>query len=406
MQVTLPVEDIEDQLIWKHVSNGQLTLKDAYSFKKHPAPKKHWVSTIWCKDIPPSKSLLAWRIMHDKVPTDEKLMERGCNLPSMCSLCSVTTETTFHLFFECSFAFKLWCWLASIVDCNLHFQSLEDIWTLCERSWSPQCKIVILSAIINILSTIWFVRNQYRFQGKPFNWRIAINNIIAAVSLSGNNTSKSSNSSVRDLIILKKLNVNIHAPKAPVIKEVIWQPPYHNWLKCNIDGASTTTSSSCGGIFRDKDAVFKLAFAENIGGGSAFHAELSGVIRAIEMADQRGWRNLWIETDSALMVMAFKSISLIPCNLKNRWRNCNRVLENMNFIVTHIYGEGNQCTDSLANWGLTSVGLTVWMDVPLFVREYYVKNRLGICLVLGLSIFRRFGFLSPSIVYLFLLNIF
>lgn len=376
-KVIILVEDLKDQLIWKHAENGHLTLKDVYTFKKTPGTKKHWASTIWCKDIPPSKSLLAWRLMHDKVPTDEKLMERGCNLPSMCSLCSMHSETSFHLFFECNFAFNLWCWLASVLDTNLHFQSMEDIWTLCDRSWSQQCKVVVLAAIINIMSTIWFARKQFRFQGKPFNWRIAINNIIVAVSLTGNNTLKSSNSSVRDLIILKKCNVNIHAPKAPVIKEIIWQPPYQNWLKCNTNGAASPNTSSCGGIFRDSEAVFQLAFAENIGGGTTFHAELSRILRAIEIADQRNWRNLWIETDSALVVLAFKSMSLIPCRLRNRWRNCKGMLDNMNFMVTHIYREGNQCADSLAAWGLNANGLTVWTDVPLFIREYYVKNRLG-----------------------------
>jgi len=49
----------------------------------------------------------------------------------------------------------------------------------------------------------------------------------------------------------------------------------------------------------------------------------------------------------------------------------------MNFIVTHIYKEGNQCADSLAAWGLNANGLTVWTYVPLFIRECYVKNRLG-----------------------------
>jgi len=194
-------------------------------------------------------------------------MEMGCNIPFMCSLCYVQTETSFHIFFDCIFAFELWCWLASILDCTLHFQSLEDIWTVCDRYWSPQCKIVILSAIINIISSIWFARNQLRFQGKPFNCRLAINNITATVSLTCNNICKISNYSVRDLFILKKSSVNIHAPKAPIIKEIIWQPPYHNWMKCNIDGASNPTTSFCGGIFRDSDAIFKMKFAENIGGG-------------------------------------------------------------------------------------------------------------------------------------------
>jgi len=98
-KITLPLEDKDDLLIWKHSTSGTLSLKEAYQFKKPQTATLNWASKIWCKDIPPLKSLLVWRLMHDKVPTDEKLMERGCSIPSMCSLCSIHTETTFHLFF-------------------------------------------------------------------------------------------------------------------------------------------------------------------------------------------------------------------------------------------------------------------------------------------------------------------
>jgi hypothetical protein len=75
--------------------------------------------------------------------------------------------------------------------------------------------------------------------------------IIAKSSLSGNNISKTANNSIRDFTVLKHFNVNIHNPKAPVIKEVLWCPPLINWHKCNTDGASlgSTGVSSCGGIF-------------------------------------------------------------------------------------------------------------------------------------------------------------
>jgi len=105
---------------------------------------------------------------------------------------------------------------------------------------------------------------------------------------------------------------------------LIWQPPIVNCIKCNADGASNNIASSCGGIFRNHEAIFLACFAENLGGGTAFHAEMSAVMRAVELANQRGWRNLWIETDSSLVIMAFKSIiALVPCNLRNRWINCN-----------------------------------------------------------------------------------
>lgn len=182
------------------------------------------------------------------MPTDEKLQQRGCFYSSMCSLCFSKVETTFHLVFECKFSFMIWCWFASILDSALHFQSIEDIWTICDRGWSPQCKSVIQATIVNIFSTVWYYRNRSRFHDTKPNWKLAINNIIYAVNLSGNNTSKVSNSSVRDLITLKKFDVIIHPPKPVCIKEVFWSPPYLDWIKCNTDEAANSTTSSCGGI--------------------------------------------------------------------------------------------------------------------------------------------------------------
>jgi len=53
-----------------------------------------------------------------------------------------------------------------------------------------------------------------------------------------------------DFIILKKFHVNIHLPKAPIIKEVIWIPPISNCTKCNTSGASTSYDSSYEDIFQ------------------------------------------------------------------------------------------------------------------------------------------------------------
>jgi len=76
-------------------------------------------------------------------------------------------------------------------------------------------------------------------------------------------------------MFLKKFNVVIHPPKAPNILEVLWNPPPFQWIKCNTDGSSNLQSSSCGGIFRNKDPDFLLCYAE-----------LSSAMRAIELAKQ------------------------------------------------------------------------------------------------------------------------
>lgn len=186
----------------------------------------------------------------------------------------------------------IWCWFASILDSTSHFQSIEEIWTICDRCWSPQCKTVIQASIVNIVSTICYSRNQCRFQDIKPNWRSAINSIISAVNLSGSNTSKRSNSSVKDLITLKKFDVIVHPPKPMNIKEIIWSPSYMGWIKCNTDGEATSITSSCGGIFRDSSTNFLTSFVENLGGCSAYHAELSATMRTTEIAHQRRWLNL------------------------------------------------------------------------------------------------------------------
>jgi hypothetical protein len=92
-QIIIPLEDRDDLLAWNGSDSGSLTLKQAYLYKDHPFPHLHWAKLLWCKDIPPSKSLVAWRLMHNKLPTDENLILRGCNMPSVCNLCFKEGET-------------------------------------------------------------------------------------------------------------------------------------------------------------------------------------------------------------------------------------------------------------------------------------------------------------------------
>ncbi|GAU37904.1 hypothetical protein TSUD_163410 [Trifolium subterraneum] len=239
-QITIPNEPSNDKLLWKHTDTGELNLSDAYRFKLQQFQDLHWAKLIWNPDIPPSKSCLAWRLMHNKVPTDENLMLRGCALPSMCSLCNKNVESSFHIFFEC------------------------------------------------------------------------------------NNSKQSSSNSIRDFIVLKHFKVSIHPPKIPLLKEVLWQPPLVNWIKCNIDGAAKGNPgiAACGGVFRNSDANFIFCFAEPLGFASSYQAELCAAMTAIEIAHTRNWHNLWLETDSTLVVLAFKnSNTKVAWNLRNRWHN-------------------------------------------------------------------------------------
>jgi len=68
MQITLPRHPSPDRIIWKNSNNGELSLKDAYFFKMPHAQHIKWAKSIWSIDISPSKSLMAWRLMHNNSP--------------------------------------------------------------------------------------------------------------------------------------------------------------------------------------------------------------------------------------------------------------------------------------------------------------------------------------------------
>jgi ribonuclease HI len=378
-QVIIPFDPGEDSLTWLSNDSGDFSHKDAFKFKSQNHPQLQWAKAVWSVDIPPSNSLVVWRFMLGKLPTDDNLMLRGCALPSVCNLCLNHFETSFHIFFDCPYAVNIWTWFAETISLNLNFNSLEDVWLLCDRNWKPRCKVVIQAALVNIFSTIWFVRNQARFNNRLVHWKNSISIICSNVSLSGNKTKQIFRSSMSDFSILKKFKVSIHPPKAPSVVEVIWYPPTLNWLKCNTDGAATSFASACGGVFRDHNADFVASFSECLGNTSSLIAELSGLMRAIELAKDNNWLNLWIETDSSLAVLAFKSSSsIIPWTLRNRWLNCMKLAASMNIIVTHVYREDNVTADLLANLGLNLTTLLFMTDPPSCIIDSLSKNKLGI----------------------------
>ena len=138
--------------------------------------------------------------------------------------------------------------------------------------------------------------------------------------------------------------------------EVVWQPPIFDWIKCNTDGVASGKSGLAGngGIFREGNAGHLGSFALKVESGNALKAELVGAMTAIEITYENNWRKLWLETDSKLLVLTFISISIVPWQLRQRWNQCLLLTQSMNFVVTHIYREGNHCADKLANLGLSS----------------------------------------------------
>lgn len=95
------------------------------------------------------------------------------------------------------------------------------------------------------------------------------------------------------------------------------------------------------GIFRDSKAVILGCFSYSIGISYSFYAELMAAMIAIELAWEKGWRRLWLEYDSTLVLQAFNSSNLVPWKFRNKWLNCLSLCKkNWSFRLLIFVGKG------------------------------------------------------------------
>jgi ribonuclease HI len=74
--------------------------------------------------------------------------------------------------------------------------------------------------------------------------------------------------------------------------------------------------------FSGHTAKFFGGFDQNIGSVAPFVADLCATMYAIEKGHEMNWKNLWIETNSKMVVSTFQKMPSVPWYHSNRWNNC------------------------------------------------------------------------------------
>lgn len=98
-----------------------------------------------------------------------------------------------------------------------------------------------------------------------------------------------------EFTILKASECNINPLKKSIVKEVVWNPPILNWIKCNCDSDAIGSPCicSCGVIFKNHNAQFWGCFVEGLGIENSLTTKLSGVIDAWKLKKNAlifGWK--------------------------------------------------------------------------------------------------------------------
>ncbi|KAL0289217.1 UNVERIFIED_CONTAM: hypothetical protein Sradi_7079000 [Sesamum radiatum] len=156
-----------DYLHWRLSKNSAFTTKSAWNEIRDQQPVQQFYKSLWSKLIIPNISVFAWRLIHNWIPVDERLKEKGITLASKC-LCCEDTETIPHLFLHNAHSLEAWGFFASKFQVNI--PHTNDI-VLLIQSWKTRLgtKSHIRDVIpLLILWNIWNLRNESKYEGVAF----------------------------------------------------------------------------------------------------------------------------------------------------------------------------------------------------------------------------------------------
>ena len=132
-----------------------------------------------------------------------------------------------------------------------------------------------------------------------------------------------------------------------------------SWIKVNVDGAISNDRSraSIGGLFRDELGNWKGGFYMKISQDSVIGAELRAILMGLQLAWDKGFRKVVIESDAKLAVEKVYSGNLMDphfnicanirdllgrgwcCKLLFSWREANRSADGLAKRALHLVQE-------------------------------------------------------------------
>ncbi|MCI08753.1 70 kDa peptidyl-prolyl isomerase [Trifolium medium] len=115
--------NISDKWVWRHDIVGGYTVKGVYNVLTTMDSPSVDATTdlIWHKQVPLKVSILAWRLLRNRLPTKENLATRHIisHDTQFCVAGCGGLETAHHLFLSCPIFAPLWCLVRSWISISL-----------------------------------------------------------------------------------------------------------------------------------------------------------------------------------------------------------------------------------------------------------------------------------------------
>lgn len=374
--------------MWTLTTTGTFSTKSAYNaLTGQSLGQDSALRKLWHSNFSPRASLFCWKLLKHVVPVDQQIQRCGVNLASRCVCCkdSHFIEDETHLFAVSDLAGHFWSaasrlismsWLDTSHICRSLYSVIQGI------NLNHPVGFVTLYVIISTLWEIWRTRCSLKFEDHSKSLCTSVRQIMDNLqnAVSKLKFKMEVNSACREKF--QAIGLSIHCPSHSFIL-VRWKAAV-NHFTLNVDGASKGNPglSGGGGCFRNIQGHLRLGFSYFYGEGSNMTAEGRALLDGLRLAQLHRIRLAAIYTDSMALIMLLNQENASPpWPLLPWWGELKDLLLFYSCPVMHIYREGNQVADSLANIAVQTGGNQEFLslrELPIIARGYAIADAIGL----------------------------
>ncbi|XP_071933097.1 uncharacterized protein [Coffea arabica] len=378
---TLVDPKLKDELIWAPSADGTFSVSSAWELVRQRRNMSLVCRGIWCPLLPLKISYLAWRVLSDFLPLDDKLRSRGMAMVSKCDCCGNAVESLNHIFLHGRLASAVWQHF--FLACGIPWRSFSCVSSLLvawfQSSSNGRLDHVRCVIPVVVLWFLWRSRNDARFGNihpvyskvifDANGWLVAKGAacMLNRVQLEG------------DMDTYFARYFRIKPAKSFCLKAISWMKPPRGSFKLNTDASVINGLAKGGGVIRDSEGKMLGAFYKEFGEYEVVYAEGLALFTGLQWCMGIGLSDILVEVDSLVLVRLVQSQSVGKWPLCSVLGQIRLLLGKVKGSITHIHREANAVADSLAALSRESPYVTFQscQQLPSRVRSLINLDAIG-----------------------------
>lgn len=223
-------------------------------------------------------SCVTRRAIHNKMPTDDKIVDKfKITIVSKCVCCVATgmnpgLESSEHLFCKGDYAQQIW---SSIIGRTGIITRHTNLRELLQRCWNSTSKNPVAEYVLSIIPPIiiwelWRSRCNSRYEEERSSTKRSISLIVFNICHLTKKVFSNIYLPENWESLLKLMEIQLEDTIHTTVK---WSRPSHHSMKLNTDGSCIGESSGGGGVVRDSNGNCIMAFILPLGNGTSNTAE-------------------------------------------------------------------------------------------------------------------------------------